>query len=130
MGVCEVNQKGSRPWRRHSQSNVDLTATPPTVTETGAQPSAEIVITDSGGKRIGATVAGADGSWSVELPKGIDPKTSVQVVQVVNGMDSLPTEFALADAPVIDDVVAASVVAGAVSGSLRLRSIAAGVAAS
>jgi YVTN family beta-propeller protein len=103
---------------------VDLKSTPPLMTGTGAEPGATIVVTDSNGNKVAETTAALDGRWSVELPKGIDPKTSMQIVQVVNGTDSLPTEFTLVDAPAVDLGVATASLASAgagVAGLLLLR---------
>jgi hypothetical protein len=85
---------------------VDWDAVPVTMTGQNGIPGATITATNDAGDPVGTATVGPDGSWTIELADGIDPNTNIQLVQTMIGIDSLPTEFVLADAPAIDPAVA------------------------
>lgn len=76
---------------------VDTSTTPSTLSGTDAIPGATIHLTDSNGNSLGSAVVGPDGTWSAQLAS--NPADGI--VQSVNGIDSLPNEFNLEDAPAV-----------------------------
>lgn len=85
-----------------------------------SQPGATITVKDATGATVGTGTADANGNWTVTLPTGVQPPLSI--TQTVGTDVSAPIEFNQAPLPVMNGVVAGSVVAlaGLGFGAVRL----------
>jgi hypothetical protein len=84
-----------------------------------SEPGATITVKDSTGAVVGTTTAGADGKWTVKIPKGSKPPLSI--TQTVGGVESLPVTYDKAPLPVLPALAGAGALVLAGFGGTVLR---------
>jgi hypothetical protein len=93
-------------------AGVDRSTTPSSLHGSGI-PGAIVFATVGNGTAVGSGVVDDTGTWRIELSSNPDAGSEVQLVQSIDGVDSLPLSVNLEDAPVVNPMVALIIILGA-----------------